>query len=57
MCDANQPAAAALIRFFTEGGGHDTSRSAEGAQLLMEWTKEGMAAHGWYWAKTAPGLN
>jgi hypothetical protein len=57
ICDANQPAAAALIRFFTEGGGHDTSRSAEGAQLLMEWTKEGMAAHGWYWAKTAPGLN
>ncbi|WP_432190647.1 DUF6300 family protein [Streptomyces sp. Tue6028] len=54
-CDADQPAAAALVRFFTEGGGHDLSRSKEGAQLLMEWTKEGMAVHGWYWEQRPAG--
>ncbi|MER7109451.1 DUF6300 family protein [Streptomyces sp. NPDC000229] len=53
-CDAEKPAAGALLRFFAEGGGRDTARAEEGAQLLMEWTKEGMAEHGWYWQQT-PG--
>ncbi|WP_413755087.1 DUF6300 family protein [Streptomyces sp. MMBL 11-3] len=48
-CDADKPAAAAVIAFFATGGGHDVSRAGEGAQLMMEWTKEGMAAYGWYW--------
>ncbi|MFD6751192.1 DUF6300 family protein [Streptomyces anthocyanicus] len=57
-CDADKPAAAALLAFFTEGGGHDASRSAEGASLLMEWTKEGMAEHGWSWVeRPSPSLN
>ncbi|MFE9684062.1 DUF6300 family protein [Streptomyces sp. NPDC006285] len=47
-CDADQSAAAAVIHFFATGGGHDVSRAREGARLMMEWTKEGMAAHGWY---------
>ncbi|MFG2441034.1 DUF6300 family protein [Streptomyces sp. NPDC048508] len=51
-CDADKPAAAALLAFFAEGGGHDVSRSSEGARLLMEWTKEGMADHGWSWVET-----
>ncbi|MET8038757.1 DUF6300 family protein [Streptomyces sp. NPDC005345] len=58
VCDADKPAAAALIAFFTEGGGHDVSRSTEGARLLMEWTKEGMADHGWSWVeRPSPSLN
>lgn len=53
-CDADAPAAGALMRFFADGGGRDTSRSEEGARLLMEWTKEGMAAHGWFWEEKKP---
>lgn len=57
-CDAGKPAAAALLAFFAEGGGHDASRSAEGASLLMEWMKEGMAGHGWSWVEApSPSLN
>ncbi|MFJ3229223.1 DUF6300 family protein [Streptomyces sp. NPDC086783] len=51
-CDADKPAAAALVDYFATGGGHDPARSQEGARLLMEWTKEGMAAHGWHWVET-----
>jgi uncharacterized protein DUF6300 len=47
--DATRPAAGVLVQFFADGGGHDESRAQEGAQLLIEWTKEAMAAHGWYW--------
>jgi hypothetical protein len=27
---------------------------AKGAWLLVEWMKEGMAEHGWYWSQSAP---
>lgn len=47
LCDTDKPAAAALLRWFATGGGKDMSRVAEGAELLVEWQKEGMAAHGW----------
>ncbi|MFJ9590400.1 DUF6300 family protein [Streptomyces acidicola] len=33
-CDADKPAAGALIRFFTEGRGQDVSRAEEGARQL-----------------------
>ncbi|MGW6744869.1 DUF6300 family protein [Streptomyces sp. NPDC055025] len=46
-CDTQKPAAGRLLAYFASGGGHDTSRTEEAAHLLMEWTKEGMAAHGW----------
>ncbi|MEV5238472.1 DUF6300 family protein [Streptomyces cinnamoneus] len=51
-CDADKPAASALLRFFGEGSGRNTTRggtgtAAERARLLMEWAKEGMAEHGW----------
>ncbi|MGW6145693.1 DUF6300 family protein [Streptomyces sp. NPDC055140] len=57
VCDADAPAAAALIRFFVDSGGRDTSRSEEGARLLMESTKEGMAAHGWFWEERPSSQN
>lgn len=47
-CDADRPAAGALIRYFEDGRGRDATRAKEGALLVMEWTKEGMAAHGWF---------
>lgn len=47
-CDADKSAATALLRWFAEGGGHDVARAGEGARLLLEWTKEGMAEHGWF---------
>ncbi|WP_162793843.1 hypothetical protein [Streptomyces paludis] len=28
------------------------SRAEEGALLMLEWTKEGMAAHGWFMEET-----
>lgn len=49
-CDADKPAAGPLLRWFATGGGHDPSRAQEGVRLMLEWTKEGMAEHGWYWA-------
>jgi hypothetical protein len=42
-----------VLQFFADAGGHDESRMQEAAHLLMEWTKECMAAHGWY-LKDAP---
>lgn len=57
VCDADKPAAAAVIRFFTTGGGHDLSRAEEGSRLMMEWTREGMAAYGWYWEEKPRGHN
>jgi hypothetical protein len=57
-CDADKPAAPELIRFFADGGGgRDTSRSDEGARLLWAWTREEMAAYGWFWEQTPPGHN
>lgn len=56
-CDTgntDRPAAGLLIQFFAEGGGQDDSRVQEAAHLLMEWTKECMAVHGWYLADTPP---
>ncbi|MFI5690046.1 DUF6300 family protein, partial [Streptomyces sp. NPDC051636] len=47
--DVGRPVAGLLVQWFANGGGHDASRAAEGAHLLLEWTKECMAAHGWYW--------
>ncbi|MER5382003.1 DUF6300 family protein [Streptomyces sp. NPDC002688] len=51
-CDGEKPAAGALLFWFASGGGHDMERSEEGARLLMRWTKEAMAEHGWYWRGT-----
>ncbi|WP_327320541.1 DUF6300 family protein [Streptomyces sp. NBC_01235] len=45
--DVNRPAAGLLVQRFANDGGHDESRVKEGSHLLMEWTKECMAAHGW----------
>ncbi|MFI2429748.1 DUF6300 family protein [Streptomyces sp. NPDC018955] len=45
--DVDRPAAGLLVQFFADGGGHDDSRTQEAVHLLMEWTKECMAAHGW----------
>ncbi|MFJ7045019.1 hypothetical protein ACIQVC_16630 [Streptomyces sp. NPDC101112] len=39
---------------FANNCGHDTSRVQEGAYVQMEWTKECMAAHGWYWQEMLP---
>ncbi|MGW3664799.1 DUF6300 family protein [Streptomyces sp. NPDC005141] len=48
-CDADQPAAAALIRFLTDGANHSLRQCTENGQLMIAWMKEGMAAaHGWY---------
>lgn len=47
--DAGRPAAGLLVQWFANDGGHDATRAKEGAHLLMEWTKECMAAHGWRW--------
>ncbi|MFE4824750.1 DUF6300 family protein [Streptomyces sp. NPDC056704] len=47
MCDTgdvHRPAAGQLVQWFANDGGHDESRVKEGSHLLMEWTKEGMAA-------------
>ncbi|WP_443061427.1 DUF6300 family protein [Streptomyces sp. NBC_00414] len=55
VCDTDKPAAAAVIGFFTSGGGHDLSRAEEGSRLMIEWTREGMAAHGWHWEETPRG--
>ncbi|WP_328698030.1 DUF6300 family protein [Streptomyces sp. NBC_00342] len=48
-CDSDRPAAGTVSRFFVNGHGRDTARAKQGALLVMEWTKEGMAAHGWFW--------
>ncbi|MFE0778881.1 DUF6300 family protein [Streptomyces sp. NPDC058861] len=51
-CDTgnvDRPAAGLLVQWFTDGGGKDTSCAPEGAHLLMEWTRECMAAHGRHW--------
>ena len=53
-CDAEKPAAGALLRFLADGGGKDPARAPEGARLLLEWQKEGMAVHGWAWATDEP---
>jgi hypothetical protein len=52
--DVDRPAAGLLVQWFANDGGHDMSRVQEGAHLLMEWTKECMAAHGWYWQEPPP---
>ncbi|MFI9311457.1 DUF6300 family protein [Streptomyces triculaminicus] len=54
-CDAGKPAASALLHWLTSGGGHDPSRAEEGARLLLAWTKEGMADHGWTWLGSISG--
>jgi len=56
-CDADKPAAQALIRWIATGGGRDTSRSEEGAQLVVAWTREAMAVYGWSWEQTPPCPN
>ncbi|MEV7729749.1 DUF6300 family protein [Streptomyces sp. NPDC101733] len=45
-CDVDKPAAGALLGFFAEGGGRDIARVEEAARLLIAWTDEGMAGHG-----------
>jgi hypothetical protein len=52
--DVDRPAAGLLVQWFANDGGHDMSRVQEGAHLLMEWTKECMTTHGWYWQETPP---
>ncbi|MER7108808.1 DUF6300 family protein [Streptomyces sp. NPDC000229] len=47
LCDAGDTAAGALVRFFASGAGNDTSRAKEGAELLLDFQKEAMAAHGY----------
>jgi len=50
-CDTgntDRPAAGLLLQFLANGGGHDETRVGEAAHLMMEWTKECMAVHGWY---------
>lgn len=42
------------MQFFANAGGHDESRVQEAAHLLVEWTKESMAAHGWYLKDVLP---
>ncbi|MFF3558257.1 DUF6300 family protein [Streptomyces tsukubensis] len=46
-CDAGNTAAGALVRFFASGAGNHTSRAKEGAELLLAFQKELMAAHGY----------
>lgn len=56
-CDTgntDRPAAGLLLQWLADGGGHDQSRAQEGGHLMLEWTKECMAAHGWYLADTPP---
>lgn len=53
--DPHRPAAGMLVQFFADGGGRDLSRSEEGAILLMDWTRECMAAHGWEWQAPRTG--
>jgi hypothetical protein len=48
-CDRDQPAAAALLRWFASSAAHGPARVEEGGRLLLEWAKEGMAVHGWDW--------
>lgn len=48
-CDSDRPAAAAVRRWFASGAAQDPARVEEGGHLLLEWAKEGMAAHGWDW--------
>jgi hypothetical protein len=52
--DVDRPAAGLLVQWFADDGGHDESRVKEGSHLLMEWTKECMAAHGWYLLEAPP---
>src|SRR5690606_19890445 len=52
--DVDRPAVGPFLLWFADGGGHDESRVKEGAHLLMEWTKECMAAHGWYQQDAPP---
>ncbi|WP_411152440.1 DUF6300 family protein [Streptomyces sp. A30] len=52
-CDTGPSAAGALLRFFLDGNGKDTSRSAEAAELVFAWQKEAMAEHGYTWVTTA----
>ncbi|MFD5848119.1 DUF6300 family protein [Streptomyces chartreusis] len=52
--DVDRPAAGLLVQWFADNGGYDESRVKEGSHLLMEWTKECMAAHGWYLQDTPP---
>ncbi|MFD0155058.1 DUF6300 family protein [Streptomyces sp. NPDC055721] len=47
--DTERPAAGILLQWFADGGGHDLSRTEEGAILLLQWTQECMAAHGLSW--------
>ncbi|WP_052433053.1 DUF6300 family protein [Streptacidiphilus carbonis] len=53
-CDAGKPAAGALIRYFDTAGAKDTSRTQEGAHLLLAWTREAMATYGWFWEPPSP---
>ncbi|WP_236242726.1 DUF6300 family protein [Streptomyces sp. CC228A] len=47
-CDASDATAAgALVRFFKSGGGQDTTRTQECADLVLDFQKEAMAAHGY----------
>ncbi|MEU2561840.1 DUF6300 family protein [Streptomyces longispororuber] len=46
-CDTGQPAAAALIQFFADGGGRDGSGAEQGARLMWAWAREGLATYGW----------
>ena len=52
--DVDRPAAGLPVQWFADRGGHDESRVKEGSHLLMEWTKECMATHGWYLQDTPP---
>lgn len=56
-CDTgntDRPAAGLLVQFFADGGGRDEHRVQEAAHLMMEWTKECLAAHGWYLEDAPP---
>ncbi|WP_404200050.1 hypothetical protein [Streptomyces tauricus] len=48
----NPRGGAAVIGFFTSGGDHDLDRADEGSRLMIERTREGMAAHGWHREET-----
>ncbi|MEE1928784.1 DUF6300 family protein [Streptomyces sp. TRM 70351] len=54
VCDTDKPAAAASTNFLTTAGGHDLSRAEEASQLMIKWTREGMAAYVWYWEDPPP---
>ncbi|MFC9891468.1 DUF6300 family protein [Streptomyces pilosus] len=56
-CDTgntDRPAAGLLLQFLANGGGQDLSRAQEAGHLITEWTKECMAAHGWYLEDAPP---